>query len=163
MNFYWLHPNTEVQNSCIDGKGRFATAKIAAQTLVMVVGGRIIERKKDRWVTGIPINEELIIQGSENFLDNGVVNHSCDPNLVIKGDISFYASREINPGDELTVDYGTFLFGPSEKKYIDPCNCSSRNCRRHITGGDWVKLKEQGANLSYFLQFMKGTEHDSLL
>lgn len=58
------------------------------------------------------------------------INHSCDPNLVsriLKGHILYISRRNIEPGEELTVDYRF------EKK-VDrvPCRCGAPNCRGTI-------------------------------
>ena len=58
------------------------------------------------------------------------INHSCDPNLYswnFKGHILYMSKRQIEAGEELTVDY---YFS----KKIDPvpCCCGSPNCRGTI-------------------------------
>jgi SET domain-containing protein len=58
------------------------------------------------------------------------INHSCDPNLyscIFKGHILYMSKRDIQPGEELTVDYHF-------SKKIDriPCFCGSPRCRGTI-------------------------------
>ncbi|KAJ3323140.1 Histone-Lysine N-Methyltransferase ash1l [Boothiomyces sp. JEL0866] len=61
-------------------------------------------------------------------------NHSCDPNCHIEkwsydGEcrIGLFASKDIQPGSELTYDYKFESFGPLQK-----CMCQSENCRGFI-------------------------------
>ncbi|KAJ3260634.1 Histone-Lysine N-Methyltransferase ash1l [Boothiomyces macroporosus] len=61
-------------------------------------------------------------------------NHSCDPNCHIEkwsydGEcrIGLFASKDIEPGSELTYDYKFESFGPLQK-----CMCQSENCRGFI-------------------------------
>jgi len=150
---YWIHANTEVKPSAIHGLGRFSTSKISASTIVMVVGGRIIEIEKERWSTGIPVADGLVIQAHDDFSRNGVINHSCDPNLEIIGDICFYSMRDIQPGEELTVDYGSFLYSASgPRDFIEACGCGSPRCRGQIHSEDWRQRIEQGLSVSSFLK-----------
>jgi len=58
------------------------------------------------------------------------VNHSCEPNLVsriVRGHILYVALRDIQPGEELTIDY---RFDKDVEKVV--CRCGSANCRGTI-------------------------------
>jgi len=58
------------------------------------------------------------------------INHSCDPNCcawIFRGHILYMAARDIQPGDELTIDYHF-------EAEVDPvtCACGATNCRGTI-------------------------------
>jgi SET domain-containing protein len=58
------------------------------------------------------------------------VNHSCEPNLVsriVRGHILYLALRDIQPGEELTIDY---RFDKDVEKVV--CRCGAANCRGTI-------------------------------
>ncbi|MEY3921143.1 MAG: hypothetical protein RL634_904 [Bacteroidota bacterium] len=57
-------------------------------------------------------------------------NHSCDANCAMEG-LNMVAVREIQPDEELTLDYAYFL-----DKTMEPfqCNCGAKNCRGVIKG-----------------------------
>ncbi|MBV8809664.1 MAG: SET domain-containing protein-lysine N-methyltransferase [Acidobacteriaceae bacterium] len=58
------------------------------------------------------------------------INHSCDPNLVsrvTKGHILYISRREIQAGEELTVDYHF-----AKKVERVPCRCGAATCRGTI-------------------------------
>ena len=57
------------------------------------------------------------------------INHSCEPNIGIKGQIRFYALKPIPPGTELTFDYST---AEEETAWFMTCRCGSSRCRRRI-------------------------------
>lgn len=57
-------------------------------------------------------------------------NHSCDPNTAFVG-LNVVARRAIAPGEELTIDYGTFY---DETMAEFECRCGSQNCRGRIAG-----------------------------
>ena len=78
-------------------------------------------------------------------------NHSCDPNCGMHGEITFVAIRDIEAGEELTVDYA-FI---DNEDYSFECHCGSENCRHTVTGFDW-KIKElQDKYYPYFAQYLK--------
>ena len=54
-------------------------------------------------------------------------NHSCSPNALIQvedGEISFFALRDLEPGDEITVDYGL-----THHEGRLACRCGAPGCR----------------------------------
>lgn len=58
------------------------------------------------------------------------INHSCDPNLyscIFKGHILYMSKRDIEPGEELTVDYH---FSKKIDRVV--CRCGSPKCRGTI-------------------------------
>jgi hypothetical protein len=58
------------------------------------------------------------------------INHSCDPSiktLITKGHILYMAARDIEAGEELTVDYH---FSKDVERV--PCKCGSAKCRGTI-------------------------------
>jgi hypothetical protein len=61
------------------------------------------------------------------------LNHSCDPNVQIVGQIAFRAMRDIDPGEELTFDYAT---GDDDDWEME-CACGVPRCRGQVTGRDW--------------------------
>jgi hypothetical protein len=61
------------------------------------------------------------------------LNHSCEPNVGVQGQIVFVALRDVAAGEELTIDYGTI--GHAAEPMA--CRCGAAACRRTITGDDW--------------------------
>ncbi|MBV8831223.1 MAG: SET domain-containing protein-lysine N-methyltransferase [Acidobacteriaceae bacterium] len=58
------------------------------------------------------------------------INHSCEPNLtsrIVRGHILYMSLRDIQAGEELTVDY---RFDKKVEKVI--CRCGSASCRGTI-------------------------------
>ncbi len=77
------------------------------------------------------------------------INHSCDPNVQFDMNDNLIARRDIGPGEELYVDYGTFIVN-ADQDFI--CGCGAERCRRHITKDDWKKLvDEYGYNFPTFM------------
>src|SRR5437764_4696520 len=135
----YLSPKTEVRESKIHGRGLFANADIAKDEVVVVKGGHIIDRETlRREITPrlgpveIQIDDNLFIAPAteeERELSMLYSNHSCDPNLGMRGEITFVAFRDICAGEELTHDWVM----TDDDDYSMECNCSAANCRRILT------------------------------
>src|SRR6266851_6207216 len=98
-------PKTEVRESPIHGNGLFATHEIARGEIVAVKGGHILTGQEWRALepalgsTEIQIAEELFIAPTRQEEREGsmlFMNHSCDPNIAIQGQIVFVAMRDIS-------------------------------------------------------------------
>jgi SET domain-containing protein len=153
-------PKTEVRKSPIHGKGLFAKQSIAAGEMVAVKGGYILT--KQQWTAlekklgpaEIQISEALFIApASQEQRDGGMIytNHSCEPNIAIQGQIVFVAMRDIAPDEELTHDWAT----TDDLDYAVTCNCGSPNCRRTVTGKDWMKKELQEKYRGWFCWFIQ--------
>ena len=86
------------------------------------------------------------VKGNKMFL-----NHSCNPNVGIRGQVSFVAMRDIRRGEELTYDWT--MENPG--KWSFKCNCGEKNCRMTITGNDWKLPNLQKRYKGFFLAFVQ--------
>ena len=77
-------------------------------------------------------------------------NHSCDPNLGLRGNIIFVALRDIHAGEELTHDWCM----TDNDNYETQCTCRSTNCRRVLTGTDWQRPELQARYRGYFASYL---------
>ena len=153
-------PKTEVRESKIHGRGLFATADIAKDEIVAVKGGRIVDRKTlGREITPrlgpveIQIDDDLFIApvtDEERELSMLYSNHSCDPNIGVRGEITFVAMRDIRAGQELTHDWAT----TDDDNYSVECSCGASNCRKTLTGKDWQRSKLQKKYAGYFSTYL---------
>lgn len=146
MTASWFSPKVEKRVSGIEGTGLFATSAIAAGELVVVKGGHIFDRRtRDRLAktlgpAEIQIGDDLFLGPVSEEERSGAMmhlNHSCDPNVGIKGQICFHAMRDISAGEELAFDYAT---GDDDDWQLD-CACGAACCRGTVSGTDW-KIKE---------------------
>lgn len=66
------------------------------------------------------------------------LNHSCDANTWLEDEVTLTARREIEPGEEITLDQGTWNF--EDSAYTDdgePCSCGAARCRHILSENDW--------------------------
>ena len=156
----YFSPKTEVRESKIHGHGLFATADIAKNEVVAVKGGHIVERKTLRekitrrlGPVEIQIHDDLFIAPvteEERELSMLYSNHSCAPNLGIRGEITFVAMRDIRAGEELTHDWAM----TDDDDYSVECNCGAPDCRKILTGKDWQRPALQKRYAGYFSAYL---------
>jgi len=65
-------------------------------------------------------------------------NHSCDPSTWWENETTLVARRDLEPGDEITYDYGTSESNEEELGLVG-CLCGSGNCRGEIRGNDHLR------------------------
>jgi hypothetical protein len=122
--------------------GPFATAPLVRGEIVSVKGGHLIDRAT------LERNKAVVNDADMQIADNlflapltadefeGVMmflNHSCEPNVGVQGQIVFVALRDVVAGEELTLDYGTIDHDTEPMV----CQCGAATCRTTITGEDW--------------------------
>lgn len=69
------------------------------------------------------------------------VNHCCDPNVWMINDGDVAARNAIKAGEQITIDYATFVVHEFESARIDPCLCGSVKCRGKIGKDDWWQMR----------------------
>jgi len=130
--------------SKVHGQGVYAIAPIATGEIVAVWGGTVFSAEDvTRLATVLPHFASHPVSvcdgyyfGSANlfeFDDAERMNHSCEPNCGVKGQIVVVARRAIECGEELTFDYDTT---ESDAEPFD-CHCGSVRCRQTISGSAW--------------------------
>ena len=152
-------PKTAVRRSRIVGRGLFATAAIASGEIVCVNGGHLLikaefaQHKSVANEADLQITDDLFLAPVTEAEFEDVMmflNHSCEPNVGIQGQIVFVALRDIAGGEELTLDYATIDHDTEPMA----CRCGARGCRQLITGQDWQKPEVQQKYGSYFAWYL---------
>lgn len=101
----------------------------------------------------IQITDNLFIApvtNEERALSMLYLNHSCEPNAGLCGEITFIAMRDIEPGEELTDDWAI----TDDDDYNEPCNCDAATCRKTLTGTDWRRNDLQRKYAGYFSAYL---------
>jgi len=146
----WITPKaTKGGRSAIEGQGVHAVEAIAAGEVVAVKGGHILNGPA---VAGLPgaIRDSVFPIAADCYLAaltqdefDGVmmrVNHSCEPNLGMGGNVLLVSMRDIAAGEELTIDYAMFLGDPD---FAMECHCGTAACRGVVKGTDWMRADIQ--------------------
>lgn len=75
------------------------------------------------------VNSKWTIDGEALTNTARYINHCCKPNVeaeIEKGHINIYALRDIQPGEELTIDYGDEYMD----EFIRPVGCKCTECAK---------------------------------
>jgi len=138
----YISPKTVVKPSGIAGRGLYATAPLIRGEIVSVKGGHLIDgatRARNKAVINdadMQIADDLFLApltGEEFESVMMFLNHSCEPNVGVQGQIVFVALRDVAAGEELTLDYSTIDHDAEPMT----CRCGAATCRGTITGEDW--------------------------
>jgi len=89
-----------------------------------------------------PVSEALFILWDEDPGEWAPQNHCCEPNTAFDG-LNVLALKNINKGEELTLDYAQFLDENMEPFY---CECKAEKCRRLIMGTPGNSLTNREKN-----------------
>lgn len=159
-NLSHLSHKAAPRESTIHGTGLFAVESIARGEVVCVKGGYIFDRRQldsmPAWYRAaeIQVAEGLFIGPlREDEREGGMlfINHSCEPNLGVRGQIVFVAMRDVEAGEELTHDWAT----TDDDDYAVECNCGSASCRKILTGKDWRRVDLQEKYSGYFSSYLE--------
>ena len=87
-----------------------------------------------------PVSNEVFLLWDNDPSAWAPQNHSCQPNTAYDG-LNVIAICAIAPGQELTLDYSSFL---DERMEPFQCRCGATNCRGLVTGvpGNSVTARE---------------------
>ena len=148
-----------MRESPIHGRGLFAREPFAADEVVCVKGGYVFDRAALKGMPGwygaaeIQVAEDLFIGPlAEEEREGSMIfsNHSCEPNVGVRGEITFVALRDIAAGEELTHDWAT----TDDDEYELDCRCGAPTCRGVITGRDWRRPDLQEKYRGHFSTYL---------
>src|ERR1700745_2901931 len=131
-----LAPGLDIKTSSIHGRGCFATIpfkrrhKIAEYTGEKITNSEARRRAHRKMLRICEVNSRWSLDGSRGGNGTHYINHSCMPNAfmqILYGHILFISLRDIEPGEEITIDYQSTLH--SNKKR---CICGAPSCRGTI-------------------------------
>ncbi|HKR22424.1 MAG TPA: SET domain-containing protein-lysine N-methyltransferase [Pyrinomonadaceae bacterium] len=126
----------DIQPSPIHGKGCFATIpfkrrrKIAEYTGEKITNAEARRRAHRKMLRICEMNSRFSLDGSRGGNGTHYINHSCVPNAfmqIIRDHILFFALRDIEPGEEITIDYEQTLHDDDKR-----CICGTETCRGTI-------------------------------
>lgn len=160
----WISPKLMPGPSKIHGVGVIAAEPIAAGEKLMQFGGEIIfpedfetdvYRMRSIWQVGDRVYLALREDDPEPSLDENL-NHSCDANSWLEGEVTLVARHDIEAGEEITLDHGTW--NHDEDDYVwdqDFCTCGAQGCRKTLTHDDWRLPEVRARYRGHFHPFVQ--------
>lgn len=122
-----------IRKSKIHRYGVYAKERIPANRKVIEYTGERINRAETKrrgegeYTYLFTLDNYWTIDGAFGGSGAEIINHSCEPNVVariMKGHIIYMSLREIQPGEELLVDYNFTYTGDKSR-----CACGAGSCR----------------------------------
>jgi hypothetical protein len=141
MGVCFLTPKARPAASRVRGFGSIANEPISAGEVVAAFGGRCVTRDEfdllpsSQQVRSVQIDEHLYMAGAPEPEPADFINHSCDPNCALSGNVVLIAQRDIAVGEELGYDYAT-TDGSDYDEF--ECDCGTALCRGKVSGHDWM-------------------------
>ncbi|MDP3727824.1 MAG: SET domain-containing protein-lysine N-methyltransferase [bacterium] len=155
----WLTPKAEPRKSSIHRFGVFAKEDIQKSEPINVFGGiavpktEIEEYRKLISHAGVQVSDDFFIVPSSNkeTKEQGIFNHSCEPNVGFNSSVTMVAIRNIKVGEELVMNYA-FM-----ETYFEPfgCNCGSSECRKVIDSHTWKDTEFQKKYAKYYSPYLR--------
>ncbi len=155
----YLSPKTKIAKSPIEGRGLFATRRIAKGEIVAIKGGHVLDlrtlarTRAQTAVSYVQIEDGFYIGARtrrEVARNKIFINHSCEPNVGIRGQVTFVALRNIVAGEELTYDWAMEENHPTRTA----CRCGAVSCRKILTGADWREPPLQRRYRGFFSAYL---------
>jgi hypothetical protein len=125
-----------IRKSKIHRYGVYAEEFIPANRKVMEYTGERVNRKEAKrrgegeYTYLFALDSYWTLDGAVGGSGAEIMNHCCEPNLIsriMKGHILYMSLRDIQPGEELTIDYN---FGTNVERTL--CICGAPTCRGTI-------------------------------
>lgn len=157
----FISKKLQLRKSATHGMGTFALEKINKNEKIMDFtngnGKRvslqdaetIYEKGKTFWMQ--IENNQVFIGKKADEPYAYYMNHACDPNCGFYGALGIVAMRDIDPHEELTIDYAMCN---STDLYLQ-CACGSIHCRKTVTHNDWKNLDLQKRYKNYFSSYLQ--------
>lgn len=114
----WIDPRIETRSSPLHGKGMFAVAPIKQGEVAVIwelaktyknredaEKAAANGRAKGKSIFVGQIDDNLYTVEERGDDPTYFMNHSCDPNVWLKDEVTLIARRDIKPKEELTIDY----------------------------------------------------------
>lgn len=128
-----ISSKTRIARTGKTGKGLFATRDIRKGERLFCVTGKV---RREAYAPGYNhIGPRWLAIGVEKWLIPvrtcpwWYLNHSCRPNVGLKGKVTVVAMRRIRKGEELTLDYAVTEHDPY---WSMRCLCDEKSCRKVV-------------------------------
>ena len=124
-----LYVKTEIKESSTSGKGVFAAEPISKGSVVAILAQATNVITEEQYQNEQKKGNELVIKTAVRWIGKyflckdmidveEYINHSEEPSLLYHCGI-FFAKRNLNTGDELTVNYRYFLAEKDAYAFVD--------------------------------------------
>jgi D-alanine-D-alanine ligase len=125
---YGIYANRNIRCGEVVYRGEERAHRIATKSHIDTCWG--LEAKENFMKYAYPASRHIYLLWDESPAEWAPQNHCCDANTGYVG-LNVIAKRDIEKGEELTLDYGEFL---DDTMQPFQCSCRKPNCRGVISG-----------------------------
>jgi uncharacterized protein len=148
----WIDGRLVVRRSAIEGRGLFFAEDMAADTVLIRLGGRLVTSTElDALIAAADAHPDLPYVDTITIYEDAHLvipprtaihfgNHSCDPTLWHVGPYELATRRDVAGGEEATIDYGT---QSGADGFVMDCSCGAGRCRGRVSSEDWRRPELQ--------------------
>ncbi len=157
----WISPKAvKGAPSEIAGCGLIAVEAFSKDEVVAVKGGHVVTTDQLRSMperlqnSDVQVTDDLHLVALADEEYEAVmlfINHSCEPNVGIAGNVVLVAMRDVGAGVELTTDYAMF----DDYEGSIECACGRPACRGRVDGRDWQLPDLQERYRGYFSWYLQ--------
>lgn len=153
----YLSPKLEVRRITDSLQGIFALEPLKQGEIIAVWGGDALTGAQIKTMPqevvryGVQVEDDVYLI-SFDVSPADQMNHSCDPNAGISGQIVVVAMRDIAATEQITFDYA--MTDSSDYDEFD-CECNAGTCRKRVTGNDWQLPELQERYNGYFAHYLQ--------
>jgi uncharacterized protein len=153
----WI--SAKLEGRGVLGKGShgvFACERVEAGEILAVFGGDVmrladvVELPAERRRLALQVDEDAFLvsihEGPADW-----INHSCDPNAGLRGQVVLVALRDIEVGEEVCYDYA-MSDGSAYDEFA--CECGASTCRGRVSGDDWQRPELQVRYAGFFSAYL---------
>jgi hypothetical protein len=153
----WI--SAKLEGRGVVGKGAhgvFVTERVEAGEILAVFGGDVmrladvVELPSERRRLALQVDDDAFLvsihEGPADW-----INHSCDPNAGLRGQVVLIALRDIEVGEEVCYDYAMSDGSPYDEF---ACECGAPICRGQVTGEDWRRPELQVRYAGFFSAYL---------
>jgi hypothetical protein len=146
------------QSAEVGGHAVIATEFIPKGELIVVWSGTLVDGAElaalpaDVRRHSLQVEDDHYLVSLTDCEPPDYVNHSCDPNAGLSGQLALIAMRDIHPDEAITYDYA--MSDGSAYDEFD-CACGARECRGRVTGEDWTRPELWQRYQGYFSPYLQ--------
>ena len=155
----YASPKLEVRHVIGKGRSVFCVEPIVPGEFLALFGGATLGLNQalalpaDQRSQCIQVEDEFVFWSAQYTLSTADwINHSCDPNAGMCGQITVVALKHIKPDDEVCYDYAMCDGSPVDEF---ACCCGSEICRGVVSGNDWKLPSLQARYRGFFSPYLE--------
>jgi SET domain-containing protein len=154
----WLSPKLEIrEEETIEGRGMFARQPLKKGEIVTIWGGDVVPTAEFKKLPEYQKRQSAQVEDGFYLVSSkpgpgDFINHCCDANAGLNGQIVIVAMRDIAVGEEVCIDYSMCDSTPDEDF---ECACGAANCRHTVTSEDWKLPDLRQRYAGYFSPYLQ--------